>query len=94
MSILKILNSRFKKDLDKKRTEDRRKECAKCVFNSLHAEKISISKRILIFLSDFYSKITFKKEEDNLGNCISCKSCSIFYKTKEEDEYCPQNKWK
>ena len=59
-------------------------------------DKISLKKRILIFLSDMLTYITvIGIKEDTLGNCTKCDSCSIFYKSRElEYEDCPDNRWK
>ena len=47
----------------------------------------------MIALSDFYSLITGNKQTDKLGNCTACAGCSIYYKTEETYESCPENKW-
>ena len=57
-----------------------------------NVEKIPFKKRVIIWLSDFYSWICGKKEEDNLGNCTYC-GCSIFYASGEEFERCKLGKW-
>lgn len=92
-TVLRIIKSRFKKGEDEE-TKRLRAICKSCEFNSKNVEKIPIKKRILIFLSDTLSLVMGRKEEDNLGNCLGCESCSIYYKTREyEWEDCPKNKW-
>lgn len=94
--LITIITSRFTKPKEDKETERKRKICRSCEFNSLNSVKIKLSKRILIKMSDFYSWITGKGEEDNLHNCTACESCSIYYKTLYED-HCPHpkgDKWK
>jgi ribosomal protein S24E len=92
--ILTIIKSRFKKN---KEEEDwvlkRREICKLCKYNSKNAEKIEITKKLIIKLSDFYSFITGKKQEDNLGNCTIC-GCSLFYLTSEKESYCKKEFWK
>ena len=63
----------------------------------MNLEKIPLNKLIYKKLSDFYSFICGKSEEDNLGNCVACESCSVYYKTQDEEEKCPHpqgNQWK
>lgn len=93
--ILIILKSRFKKnDSNINFVKHRRNVCELCLHNTLNnGVKLSFKKRVLKELSDFYSYITANKDEDSLGNCSACDSCSIFYKTAEEEENCPKNKW-
>lgn len=58
-------------------------------------QKIPLSKSILKALSDFYSWIMGKSDEDSLGVCGIC-DCSVYYKSVDEDK-CPHpegNKWK
>lgn len=92
----RILMSRWKRG---KLTEDvikKRELCAKCEYNSLNMKKIPLKKKVMKELSDFYSLICGKLDEDSLGNCTACDSCSIFYKSLDE-EHCPHplgDKWK
>jgi hypothetical protein len=91
-----IISSRFKKTEESENVLRKRKICKPCEYNSKNAKKIKLKKRILIGLSDFYSKITGKSKLDNLGNCIACDSCSIYFKSLDEN-HCPhpeQDKWK
>ncbi len=91
--VLKIIKSRLKREEDKE-TKRLRKICKDCLYNSKNLEYIPIKKRILIFLSDTLSWVMGRKEEDNLGNCMACDSCSIFFKTFEwKWETCPKDKW-
>jgi len=87
-----IILSRFKKSKEDEETLRKRKICKGCEFNSLNVEKIPIKKRILKKLSDFYSWITGKSEDDVLGNCTFCSSCSIYYKILMEDN-CEKGYW-
>ena len=92
--VLKIIKSRLKNEEDKE-TKRLRKICKDCLYNSKNLEYIPIKKRTLIFLSDTLSFIMGRKEEDNLGNCLGCESCSIYFKTFEYNwEDCPKGKWK
>jgi hypothetical protein len=94
MKILKtIILSRFKKPREEEETERRRGICKVCPFNSKNVHKIPLTKLVLKKLSDFYSWITGNADEDNLGSCLGCKSCSIYYKTEEGLEICPKEKW-
>lgn len=91
-----ILLSRLKKPKENKEVLRKRSICKGCEFNSLNMEKLPFKKLIVKKLSDFYSFIAGKSEEDNLGNCEACESCSLFYKTIYED-HCPhpkEDKWK
>ncbi len=91
-----IALSRIKKPKEDWTVEEKRKLCKVCEYNSLNVQKIPLFKLILKNLSDFLSWITNKAEEDNLGNCLACESCSIFYKTVDE-EHCPhpeEDKWR
>ena len=91
-----IILSRLTKPKEELEVLIKRRICKGCEYNSLNAEKIELKKRVLIWFSDFYSTITGNKEEDSLGNCLACSSCSIYYKSLYED-HCPhpiENKWK
>lgn len=87
-----IVLSRFKKENQEEWVEVRRKICKVCPYNSKNQAKVKFKKRVLIYLSDFYSFITGNKERDNLGNCTLC-GCSLFYKTDEKFESCEAGKW-
>jgi len=90
-----IINSRFKKSNEKEEfIIYRRGVCSRCEFNSNNQSKVNPYKLFLKSLSDFYSWITFNSKKDNLGNCLACDSCSIYYKSIEVEEVCPENKWK
>lgn len=94
--IITIIKSRLTKPRTDKEIERKRAICASCEYNTKNMEKISLYKRVLKSLSDFYSWVMNKKDEDNLGNCEACSSCSIFYKSIYETE-CPHpktDKWK
>lgn len=91
-----IIFSRIKKPKEDEEVIRKRSICKKCEYNSINVEKIPFNKLILKKLSDFYSLIAGKKDEDSLGNCTACSSCSIFYKTLYE-YHCPHPKgdrWK
>jgi len=92
--LITIIKSRFTKPKEDKETERKRKICKSCEFNSLNARKIKLGKKVLIKLSDFYSWISGKKEEDNLGSCTAC-GCSIYFKLlmSSEGEDCVKGKW-
>lgn len=92
MGISRIIKSRFKKNKEEDWVEKRRQTCKACPYNSKNVEKIPFDKRVIIYLSDFYSWICGKKKEDNLGNCTYC-GCSIFYSSSEEFERCKLGKW-
>ncbi len=91
--ILTIVKSRFKKNKEEAWVEDRRKICKGCEYNSKNVEKIGLTKKLTIKLSDFYSFITGKKKEDNLGSCLACEACSIYFKTNELEETCKMDYW-
>lgn len=91
--IKKIILSRFKETRDEVFVANRRGVCLRCEFNSNNQIKVNPYKFFLKSLSDFYSWVTFNSKKDNLGNCMACDACSIFYKTSEEEEICPKNKW-
>ena len=93
--IIRIINSRFKRDTVSEEVKGRIDICVKCKYNSLNTESISKYKNFLIKLSDFYSFIMGRKKEDIYGNCTACDSCSILFKAIElEDEDCPKKYWK
>ena len=88
--------SRFRKYKEDIIVDRKRKVCSVCEYNSLNTENISKKKSFLIKLSNFYSWICGKADLDILGNCTACESCSIYYKTLDE-EHCPHptgDKWK
>lgn len=90
-----IILSRINKPKEDEEVLRKRSICKKCDFNSLNMEKIPFNKLLLKKLSDFYSWMAGKKDEDNLHNCEACMSCSIYYKTLYED-HCPHpegDKW-
>ena len=89
-----ILLSRNKKPNQEQWVLDRREVCRTCEFNTINIEKLPLKKRIIKFLSDFYSKIMGKEEVDTLGNCSACDMCSVYFKSETDVEYCPKNKWK
>lgn len=89
--------SRWKKGTDSEEVERKREICKTCEYNSLNVnpDKVPLNKAFLKWLSDFYSKLAGKQDEDNLGNCLACDACSIFYKTEDEN-HCPHprgDKW-
>ena len=92
--MLTIILSRIKKPKTTEEVEFKRKQCKDCEYNMLNIEKLPLRKRLIKALSDFYSWITFNSKVDVLGNCSACELCSIYYKTLEENEYCPKDKWK
>lgn len=51
--------------------------------------------RVLNYLSDLLTFFSPAKEVEDLGQCIhpEC-GCNLFFKTQEEIEICPINKWK
>lgn len=87
-----IIFSRIKKPKEDEEVLRKRSICKKCEFNSINVDNIPFNKLLLKKLSDFYSLLTGKKDEDSLGNCTDC-GCSIFYKSAEDSEFCPKNKW-
>ena len=94
-NVIQIIRSRFKKSEDHE-VKRKRAICKKCEFNSKNTEIKSKKQKFLKFLSDSLSFITFNKDTDNLGNCLACDVCSIYYKTIDEEE-CPHPKkdlWK
>lgn len=95
-TFLRILLSRIKRKQNNAQVYKRIEICLKCPYNSINTQdKISYKKRLLIRLSNFYSFITGKRQEDNKGNCLACEACSVYYKARElEDEDCPKGKWK
>lgn len=89
MKIVRILLSRFRKTKNQKWQDERLEKCLSCPYNSNNNKKITLLKR----LSDMYSYITFKSEQDNKGNCVAC-DCSVYFKAKELDyENCPKGYW-
>lgn len=88
-----ILLSRLKKPKEDKEVLRKRSICKSCEFNSINMEKLPFKKLIIKKLSDFYSFIAGKSEEDNLGVCSLC-LCSLYYKTLEDSEECLKGYWK
>lgn len=93
MNILTILKSRLKKEEENQQTKLRRQVCKSCPTNSNNLKKLNLKTKILIFLSDLLTFITFRKKT-TLGTCShpDC-GCDIFFKTQEENEECPENNW-
>lgn len=89
-----IIKSRLTKPKTDKEIERKRAICASCEYNTKNMEKISLYKKVLKSLSDFYSRISGNAEDDVLGNCSIC-TCSVFYATiYENEDYCKKGKWK
>lgn len=90
-----IIKSRLKKPKEDKEVLRKRSICKDCEFNSLNMEKLPFKKLIIKKLSNFYSFIAGKSEEDNLGNCTACESCSIYFKIlmSDEGEDCIKGYW-
>lgn len=88
-----IIFSRIQKPNNEKWVADRRKECYKCEWNTENQKRIPFEKLVIKKLSDSFSWLVGKSQEDNLGNCTACSSCSIFYKSAEKVEDCPKGKW-
>ncbi len=91
--IITIIKSRLIKPKEDKEIKRRREICSGCCYNSNNSRSLSNYKLFLASLSNFYSWLTDNSEEDVLGNCLKCSSCSIFYKTMMKEENCPDNKW-
>lgn len=89
-----IILSRFKNKEEEEYIKKRRVTCLECESNSLNATSISMLNFFMTALSNFYSFITGNSKEDNLGNCLACEACSVYYKTAEDEESCPKGKWK
>lgn len=92
-----IILSRFKKNKEENWVNKRRETCSGCEYNSINSGTKSKYKFFLATLSYFFSLITFRAKEDNLGNCTACSSCSIYFKTLEKEETCEHprgSKWK
>ena len=62
-------------------------------FYSFAVRKEKTATELKKSLSNLYSRIAGKKEEDNLGDCDLC-GCSIFYKSQFPEEECIIGKWK
>lgn len=96
IKIWTILKSRFIRDNNEDWVKERRAICKECrTYNSLYyKEKTSLKNRVYKILSDLLTFITFAENEE-LGQCLhkNC-GCSIFYKTKIEEEFCHEEKWK
>lgn len=90
-----IILSRFNKPKENEEVLRKRSICKVCEYNSLNMDKIPLNKLIFKKLSDFYSFLAGKTEEDNLGSCFGCKACSIYYKIlmSDEGEDCPKGYW-
>jgi len=87
-----VAQSRLKKTKTSALVEYRREICKQCEYNTLNLERIPLRKRIIKKLSDFYSLITGNAEVDVLGNCSVC-LCSLYYKSLEDEEECPDGRW-
>lgn len=83
-----IIKSRFIKPKKDNEIERKRAICSGCKYNSNNSSKKFSYKIFLTSLSDFYSFITGNRKVDNLGNCLACTGCSIFYKTLYSSELC------
>lgn len=90
--LITIFKSRFRKQREEEWVQERRVTCLGCEYNSLNDTSSTITQDFLAALSYFYSWITGRAKDDNLGNCNYCESCSIYFKTSEEEESC--FKWK
>lgn len=90
-----IILSRIKKPKEDKETERKRSICKKCEYNSLNMERLPFKKLVLKKLSDLLSLVAGKKDEDNLGVCTACESCSIYFKIlmSNEGEDCIKGYW-
>lgn len=91
-----IILSRIKKTKTNNLVEQKRDICKYCEYNTINIEKIPLNKLILKRLSDFYSFVTGNSDVDVLGNCVACETCSVYYKSRDEED-CPHpdgDKWK
>lgn len=89
-----IINSRFKTTKEQPTwLKKRRETCLGCKHNSLNISCKTFTQTFLATLSYFFSWITGKAKDDNLGNCLACNACSIYFKTNELEEICPKDKW-
>lgn len=92
-----ILASRFRKEREEDWVKERREVCKLCEFNSLNSKDFTTKQKVLKFLSDLYTKITFSHYIE-LGTCIC--GCSIYFLTREKDSVCTakeeygDDKWK
>lgn len=93
MSLKTIILSRIKNPKEDKETSRKREICRTCEYNSKNIEKIPLKKLLIKKLSDFYSYIMGRADEDNLGNCTLC-GCSVYYKSLYENTCSDTiNKW-
>ncbi len=88
-----ILLSRIKRNKEEEWIRKRQMICLRCESNSLNVSSLSYYRFFLTTLSSFYSYIMGRSKEDNLGNCLSCEACSVYFKSFEKEENCPLNKW-
>lgn len=90
-----IIFSRFKKPNLESFVRERRNQCNKCKFNSKNNDSISLKMRLINFFSELLTFFTVAKEVQDLGQCVHPKcGCNIYFKTQEDTEVCPINKWK
>ncbi len=90
-----IIKSRLTKPKEDKEVLRKRKICKCCKYNSLNLEHVPLNKLFLQKMSNLYSWIMGKSDEDVLGECFGCKSCSIYFKIlmSDEGEDCPKGYW-
>lgn len=95
--ILRILNSRFRKETDE--LTERLDICKNCPHNSLNANTGSFKLKTYKALSDVFSFLTRAKiKNEDLkwseeAQCTKC-GCTLYYKAIEPQENCPIKKWK
>ena len=88
-----IILSRFKKPQNQEWVELRRSICKNCPHNSKKTTTLSLKVRLTRFLSDFLTWIT-RAEQEDLGICTHEKcGCDIFFKSKIDEEICPEGYW-
>ena len=90
--LIRALLSRFKKTKTNPEVERKREICRTCPFNSKNSSKKTLKISLIQKLSKLYSILTNRAEEDDLGECDLC-GCSLFYKTLNEYEECPDERW-
>lgn len=88
----KILMSRIKpKDTAKDWIKERKEICRTCPFNTDNIADKSFTDNIKIRANQVLNFILRRKVTEE-ATCTAC-GCMLIFKTAEEDEYCPKNKW-
>ena len=88
----RIIMSRLKStETDKDWIQERKEICRKCPFNTDNITNKSFMDNVKLRANQVLNFILRRKVTEE-ATCTVC-GCMLIFKTAEEEEYCPKNKW-